>query len=157
MKKEQENKQQGARSLHGCLPLFFLGAAVVVGCGLWWLPVEMKPRLRPSGEGRVYYHNSGLVNYEAARKSPLTILTEQDPGEFFYRDSEAMYDSVGRNADLRKAPPLDILPQVADSVVISRDILLELPPEKGAEQAAAAVPPCSAEQGPQEEGKEEER
>lgn len=53
-----------------------------------------------------------------------------------------MYDSVSREADLRKAPPMDILPMVADSAVISRETLLELPPpasEPAAESTESSV------------------
>lgn len=158
MKEKQDSTQQRPRRLHGCLPLFVVGSAVVVGSALWWIPVQMKTPVRSAGMGRVYYHNSGLVNYEAARKSPLTLLTELDPGGFFYNESEEMYASIGRNAELRKAPPLDILPLVADSVVISREILLELPPETGESLPAdgeAALP--SGEQPQQTDGKEKDR
>lgn len=145
MKKNSESKEVKRRNLHGCLPLFLLLSVVLTGVGLWFLPVKMQERVRPLGEGKVYYHNRGLVNYEAARKSPLTLRTDADPGEFFYKDSEQLYECVGRRPELRNAPPMDILPPVADSVVITREILLELPPEQriapgeelSAEEAAA--------------------
>lgn len=132
MKKEMESNElvPKRRSLRGNFFLFVLAAMAVIGVGLWLLPVQMPARIRPAGEGRVYYHSSGLVNYEAVRKSPLTVPTEADPGDFFYRDSEKLYERVGRQAELRKAPAMDILPQVADSAVISREVLLELPPER---------------------------
>lgn len=130
MKKDPESKTHMRRDLHGCLPLFLLPSVVLIGCGLWLLPVRMEERVRPKGEGKVYYQNKGLVNYEAARKSPLTLRTDADPGGFFYRESEKLYSYVGRTAELRGVPPMDILPLVADSVVITRELLLELPPVK---------------------------
>lgn len=128
MSKEKQNRPVRVRQLHGCLPLFLLLSAAFIGGGLWLLPVKMKERLRPSGEGKVYYHSSGLMNFEAVRKSPLTLPSRSVAEEIFYQDSVSMYDSVSREADLRKAPPMDILPMVADSAVISRETLLELPP-----------------------------
>ena len=133
MKKNSESNEIKRQDLHGCLSLFLLLSVVLIGGGLWFLPVKMQERLRPHGEGKVYYHNRGLVNYEAARKSPLTLRTDADPGGFFYKDSEQLYECVGRRAELRNAPPMDILPLVADSVVITRELLLELPPEQRAD------------------------
>ncbi len=128
MSKEKQNRPVRVRQLHGCLPLFLLLSVALIGGGLWMLPVKMKERLRSSGEGKVYYHSSGLMNFEAVRKSPLTLPSRSVAEEIFYQDSVSMYDSVSREADLRKAPPMDILPMVADSAVISRETLLELPP-----------------------------
>lgn len=143
MSEEKENRPVRARQLHGCLPLFLLLSAALLGGGLWLLPVKMKERMRPSGEGKVFYHSSGLMNYEAVRKSPLTLPSRSIAEDIFYQDSVSMYDSVSREADLRKAPPMDILPMVADSAVISRESLLELPPEStpAADSAAAAPEP----------------
>ncbi len=128
MRSDTSEKPVRVRGLHGCLPLFFLIAAVAVGCVLWLIPVEKSARLRPAGEGRVYYHTSGLVNYEAARKSPLVLPPHSVFDDIFYQDSRKLYESIRRDAELRKAPPMEILPTVADSVVISREVLLELPP-----------------------------
>ena len=135
MSKEKENRPVRVRQLHGCLPLFLLLSAALIGVGLWLLPVKMKERLRPSGEGKVYYHSSGLMNFEAVRKSPLTLPSRSVAEEIFYQDSVSMYDGVSREADLRKAPPMDILPLVADSAVISRETLLELPPSESPKAA----------------------
>lgn len=137
MSKEKQNRPGRVRQLHGCLPLFLLLSAALIGGGLWLLPVKLKERLRPSGEGKLYYHSSGLMNYEAVRKSPLTLPSRSIAEDIFYQDSVSMYDSVSREADLRKAPPMDILPLVADSAVISRETLLELPPP---ETSPAAEP-----------------
>lgn len=156
MKNDLKSNSAKPRKLHGCLPLFFLLSVGLIGGGLWVLPVQMPLRQHPSGQGRVYYHSSGLINYEAARKSPLTLRTDADPGGFFYKDSEKLYKSVGRDAELRKAPPLDILPLVANSVVINRDLLLELPPEHRAEVSETTGPGEGAEIQP-EESKEVER
>lgn len=130
MSEEKESRPAGARQLHGCLPLFLLGSAALIGAGLWFLPVKKAERLHPSGEGRVFYHSSGLINYEAVRKSPLTLPSRSVADDVFYRDSVSMYGSVRRAAELREAPPMDILPLVADSAVISRETLLALPPEE---------------------------
>lgn len=146
MSEEKESRPVRARQLHGCLPLFLLLSVAVIGGGLWLLPVKMKERLRPSGEGKVFYHSSGLMNYEAVRKSPLTLPSRSIAEDIFYQDSYSMYDSVSREADLRKAPPMDILPMVADSAVISRETLLELPPpasEPAAESTESSVTPDS--------------
>ena len=137
MSKEEQNRPGRVRQLHGCLPLFLLLSAALIGGGLWLLPVKMKERLRPSGEGKLYYHSSGLMNFEAVRKSPLTLPSRSIAEDIFYQNSVSMYGSVSRDADLRKAPPMDILPQVADSAVISRETLLELPPP---ESSPAAEP-----------------
>lgn len=144
MNEDKENRPVRVRQLHGCLPLFLLLSVALIGGGLWLLPVKMKERLRPAGEGKVYYHSSGLMNYEAVRKSPLTLPSRSIAEEIFYQDSVSMYNSVSREADLRKAPPMDILPMVADSAVISRETLLELPPPEtppAAEPAAELSEP----------------
>ncbi len=144
MNEDKENRPVRVRQLHGCLPLFLLLSVALIGGGLWLLPVKMKERLRPAGEGKVYYHSSGLMNYEAVRKSPLTLPSRSIAEEIFYQDSVSMYNSVSREADLRKAPPMDILPVVADSAVISRETLLELPPpatEHSAESSECPVTP----------------
>ncbi|MBQ8517746.1 MAG: hypothetical protein IJ498_09235 [Akkermansia sp.] len=150
MSKEQESRPVRVRQLHGCLPLFLLGSVALIGCGLWLLPVKKAERLRPSGEGRIFYHSSGLINYEAVRKSPLTLPSRSVAEDVFYRDSVSLRDSVKRDADLRKAPPMDILPLVADSAVISREILLELPPVEaasaGEDTAGEATPSITSDQ-----------
>lgn len=146
MSEEKESRPERARQLHGCLPLFLLLSAALIGGGLWLLPVKMKERLRPSGEGKLYYHSSGLMNFEAVRKSPLTLPSRSVAEDIFYQDSVSMYNSVSREADLRKASPMDILPLVADSAVISRETLLELPPP---ETAPAAEPTAEVSEQPE--------
>lgn len=147
MSEDKENRPVRVRQLHGCLPLFLLLSVALIGGGLWLLPVKMKARLRPAGEGKVYYHSSGLMNYEAVRKSPLTLPSRSIAEDIFYQDSVSMYDSVSRQADLRKAPPMDILPMVADSAVISREALLELPPP--VTEPTAESPECSVTSDPE--------
>lgn len=148
MSGDASEKPVRVRELHGCLPLFFILVAVPVGCVLWLVPVEKSSRLRPAGEGRVYYHTSGLVNYEAARKSPLVLPPHSVFEDIFYQDSRKLYQSIGRDAELRKAPAMEILPTVADSVVISRDVLLELPPPapRAPEQVGASQDEPAVEQ-----------
>ncbi len=140
MSEKTTEKPVRVQSLHGCLPLFVLLAAVVMGVGLWLLPVVKSSRLRPSGEGKIFYHTSGIINYEATRKSPLILPAHMVVNDLFYQDSRKMHGSIKRDAVLRKAPPMDILPVVPDSAVISREVLLELPPipDSSPEQESAS-------------------
>lgn len=117
------------RHIRGCLPLFLLMSFIVVGVMLWVVPVKMQEPLRPRGEGEFYHRNDDFTNYMVRQSSPLPLQLPLVADPEFLEDSAARYMPLRREAQLRMAPAVAILPIVPDSAVISAEKLLALPPE----------------------------
>lgn len=135
-----EEKLAAPRSLHGCLPLFMVGSLVCLCTALWLVPIEEKSEPEPAGKGLVYYGCDELFRYEIERTSPLVLLSLPTFLESYYEESHALREITKRKAELRQASPMEILPPVADSAIISRENLLELPPETPAAPEEGAQP-----------------
>lgn len=128
------------RHIRGCLPLFLMLAFIVVGVLLWVVPVKMQAPLRPRGEGAVYHRNDDFTNYMVRQGSPLPLQLPLVADPEFLEDSAARYMPLRREAQLRMAPAVAILPVVPDSAVISAEKLLALPPETPIQTEPEAEP-----------------
>lgn len=69
------------RPMPGCLPLFFLLAALVVLGIISLVRVVAPPPLRPQGVGNVYYKNDELTRFQVRQRSalPLRLPAYADP------------------------------------------------------------------------------
>lgn len=140
------------RHIRGCLPLFMLLALVAVGGLLWVVPIRQQERVRPRGEGEFYHRNDDFTNYMVRQSSPLPLQLPLVADPEFLEDSAARYMPLRREAQLRMAPAVAILPVVPDSAVISAEKLLALPPESqpegpnANETAQPAEPPVPGEE-----------
>lgn len=141
MKKEKDKKEQDnsliyhslhGRNVQGCLPLFFLLAAIFITSMLWFMPVKREEPLRPKGLGTAYYRADELMQFIVKQRSllPLQMPTRADPE--FQEDITAAAMMQRRRVGLVPAPPQALLPTVPDSVVLDPAKMLELPPAKAA-------------------------
>lgn len=118
------------RPMPGCLPLFFLLAALVVAGVISLVEVRLPQPLRPRGIGAMYYKDDELTRFQVRQRSalPLRLPTYADPAT---RLPIAKHDlPLLREVTLEPAPPSTFSTEAPDSAVLRADILLELPPEE---------------------------
>lgn len=116
------------RHIRGCFPLFMLLALAVVAAILCFVPIRRAERVHPRGEGELYHRVDDFTNYMVRQCSPLPLQLPLVADPEFLEDSATYYMPLRREARLRMAPPMAILPIVPDSAVISAEKLLALPP-----------------------------
>ena len=133
-----------SRPMPGCLPLFFVLSLGVVALGLWLAPVEMPERVRPKGEGTVLVKNDRLTRFLLQRQSPLPLHLPHSADPEYQEDAAAAAMPLLRPVELLTPPPLPVCSEVADSAVLSRESLLELPGEVAPAAAADAAPALPA-------------
>lgn len=119
------------RPMPGCLPLFFVLAALVVVGIISLVRVVTPEPLRPRGVGNVYYRNDELTRFQVRQRSamPLRLPVYADPAA---RPPipEHPLDPV-RQVELQATPAVTSLPGAApDSAVLNAESLLALPPEE---------------------------
>ncbi len=121
----------------GCMPVFFLLALGVIGGLLLLSQVEMQPPIRPAGEGNVLYRKDEFLETQLRQRSPLPLRLPRYIAPL--RQDEGVVTMQLRR-ELKAAPAPEELPfpTAADSVVLNRYALLELPPAKPAEKPAEA-------------------
>ncbi len=111
---------QHGRQKQGCLPLFVLIAALLVGTALIFVKVE-KPQPAPNlGEADVYYLND-TFSYVHLRQDialPFPQPKKLNPPVLPY----------SRRASLAPLPPLSPFDAPRGSVILDEENLLELPP-----------------------------
>lgn len=114
------------RPMPGCLPLFFLLAALLVGGVICLVEVTLPKPIRPRGVGNVYYRNDELTRFQVRQHAALPLRLPA------YADPAAQLPLPKRPLTLkREAGPVPALPpagQAPDSAVLSADALLALPP-----------------------------
>lgn len=126
-----------SRPMPGCLPLFFLMAAVVAGVFIAVVHVSLPRQQRPRGVGRVYYRNDELTRFQVRQRSalPLRLPAYADPAS--HLPTEAPELPLRREPAPLPAPVYSILTGAPDSAVLEADTLLALPPaeplQKGGE------------------------
>ncbi|MGN0868955.1 MAG: hypothetical protein ACI4O9_05465 [Akkermansia sp.] len=118
------------RPAHGCLPLFVIGAFLLVFALMWWVPVQSPGTPRPLGVGRVTYLNNAQTRSELRQICPLSLLQPwaHDPD---FAEEEGL--PLRRELRAEEAPPPE--PPVRDSAVLRAEELLALPPEPGSAAA----------------------
>ena len=135
-----------SRPMPGCLPLFFGLAVIVVGCIVWFAPVEMPERVRPEGLGRVSVKDGRLINFIVKRQSPLPLHMPLHADPEFREDVAAAAMPLLRPARLEPLPPLPLFDPAADSAVLSAEKLLALPGDSVSEPEPAVPAPQPAAQ-----------
>ena len=130
------------RPMPGCLPLFFLVAAVVVGCIICMVQVTLPRQVRPKGVGNIYYRNDELTRFQVRQRSalPLRLPAFADPAAHQPIADHSL--PLERKIGPLPAAPYSVTPQAPDSAVLDAEYLLALPP---AEEAPAAAAPAEEE------------
>ena len=65
----------------GCMPLFMLLSALLVGGLMMLVQVDTPKRLRPKGEGNIYYRDDAILRYQISQRcpTPLHLPSALDP------------------------------------------------------------------------------
>lgn len=134
-----------SRPMPGCLPLFFLLSMVVVGVGIWFVPVEMPKRIRPAGVGRVYLRNDRLTDFVLRRTSPLPLQLPLHADPEHREDMAAASMPLLRPVSILPPPPMPVFDEAPDSAVLDAAELLRFPDAEA--QAEPAAPAPGVEQG----------
>lgn len=128
-----------SRPMPGCLPLFFILAAIIVGLIMLCVEVEMPKRIRPEGHGKVTFRNDEITAMRMQLRSPLPLILP------VFADPSRKDVAAGQTLPQRFEPALIPAPEqalfdsVPASMVTDERLLLELPPaptpanEKGKE------------------------
>ncbi len=129
----------------GCMPVFLLLAVAFMVGGFMFVRVEMKPPLRPAGEGNLLYRKDELLETQIRQRSPLPLRLPRYIAPLRL-DEGVVNLPLRRYLEAAPAPEELPYPVAADSVVLNATSLLELPPAKntGEQPSAAEEPPVSA-------------
>lgn len=125
------------RPMPGCLPLFFILAAVVAAAGICVVKVVMPGKLPPPKVGHVYYRSDEMTRFQVRQNSalPLRLPAYADPAAGLCREEHPL--PLYRQISPLPAPQVETTPP-HDSAVLDAEQLLALPPaaeaaEKGGE------------------------
>ena len=126
-----------SRPMPGCMPLFMVLSALLMGGIMLLVNVVSPPPLRPKGEGNVYYRDDAILKFQIHQRSPLPLRlpASLDPAR----------EAAVATATLSWVKPVGLLPlsspriysPAPDSAVLNSEILMELPPLKTQAQDAA--------------------
>lgn len=155
MKKEEHSLLYHAmhsRPMAGCLPLFFLLAAIVIGCAFFFVEVHMPEPTRPQGNGKIMHINDEITAMRMKLRSPLPLILPAyvDPT----RIEAAADQTLPRKAtpELQPSPGTRIFERYPDSLILDEKHLLQLPPPSQPQPVeAGAAPSATPEQGDREE------
>lgn len=117
-----------SRPMPGCLPLFMLLAALLLGGAFALVRVKMPDRVRSRGESNVYYRNDSLTHFEIRRRSPLPLRlpASVEPVNAVAASVQPLSAECKVKLHSLEAPPLfGVAP---DSVVLDAADLMALPP-----------------------------
>lgn len=117
------------RPMPGCLPLFLmLSLAAVIG-GIFLVPVKMPERLKPWGEGHVFYRQDALLTAQVRQRSmlPFRLPPELEPVSAVPHLEEV---PLSLPLQLLPAPPEELFASPPDSAVLQEADLLALPPDE---------------------------
>ncbi len=112
------------RRAHGCLPLYFLLAAVAIGLCFSMVKVVRNAPLHPQGVGTVYDQSDLQTRFSAQQKSILPLLLP--PKVDVAPDAREL--PLKRSVSPMAAPSLPLYPVAPDSAALNTEELLELPP-----------------------------
>lgn len=115
---------QNIRRAHGCLPLYFFLAALVLGISFATVNVVRNAPLRAKGVGTVYDQTDLQTRYRAQQESiqPLLLPSAVDVAP------DARELPLKRSVAPMPMPSLPLYPVAADSAALDAESLLELPP-----------------------------
>lgn len=130
-----------SRPMPGCMPLFMLLSALFLGGLMLLVQVDTPKRIRPKGEGNIYYRDDSILRFQISQRSPtpLHLPSALDPVR---RENTA-------SAGLSWIKPVSLMPlgspriytPAPDSAVLDEKELIALPPAQlpAAEPAAPAT------------------
>ena len=115
---------QNIRRTHGCLPLYFLMAALVLGLCFAAVKVVRNAPLRPKGVGTVYDQTDLQTRFRVQQQSihPLLLPSAVDVAP------DARELPLKRSVAPMPMPSLPLYPVAPDSAALNAESLLELPP-----------------------------
>lgn len=127
-----------SRPMPGCLPLFFILAALVVAFVLYHVQVKPSPELQSEGVARISLRSDELTAMRMQLRSPLPLLlpVKVDPTR---REQAEMLPRRSSPA-LQEAPMQPVFHGPHTSMLIDEAELLELPPP--AEETTPAPKPA---------------
>lgn len=116
------------RPMPGCLPLFFLLAALLTVAIVKVVQVTLPEPFHARGVGNVQYRNDELTRFQVRQRSalPLRLPTYADPAAQLPIPPHEL--PLSRAVPLQQAPPLPITAEPPDSAVLDAENLLQLPP-----------------------------
>lgn len=129
-----------SRPMPGCLPLFMLLAAIIVGSLLLLVDVKMPERIRPEGHGKITYNNDAITAMRVQLRSPLPLLLP------VYADPTRQDVDTGQSlprrfeATITPAPVQPLFDTVPASMVTDEQQLLALPPAAPATDVKKPTP-----------------
>ncbi len=117
-----------SRPMPGCMPLFMLLSALFLGGAALLVQVVMPQRVRPKGEGNIYYRDDAILRHQINQRSPLPL-----------RLPDSLDPTKSENVaapSLSWIKPVSLLPLFSpriyspapDSAVLNAADLLALPP-----------------------------
>ncbi len=122
----------------GCMPVFILLAVAFLAGVFMLVRVEMKPAVRPSGEGNLLYRKDELLETQIRQRSPLPLRLPRYVAPL--RQDEGVVNlPLRRTLKAAEAPEELPFPHAPDSVVLNRTVLLELPPQTEEGEATSAA------------------
>ncbi len=117
-----------SRPMPGCMPLFMLLSALFLGGAMLLIQVVMPERIRPQGEGNLYYRDDAILRHQINQRSPLPLRLPEslDPTK----------ENGAAASTLSWVKPVSLLPLFSpriyspapDSAVLNAQDLLALPP-----------------------------
>lgn len=118
----------------GCLPLFFLMAALVVALIMLAVRVSLPATPPPRGVGNVYYRNDELTRFRVRQHSalPMRFPDSIDPVAQLPIPEHNL--PLPRKMPLQPAPPAYLPDNIPDSIVLDPELLLKLPPPANEQQ-----------------------
>lgn len=116
------------RPMQGCLPLFFVLAALMVAGIAMVVHVALPEPTKPRGVGRVYYKNDELTRFLVRQRGalPLRLPAYADPAVRLPIPEHAL--PLRRRVELMPAPEQPFIPIAPDTAVPGADAMPELPP-----------------------------
>lgn len=129
-----------SRPMPGCLPLFMLLAAIIVGSLLLLVDVKMPERIRPEGHGKITYNNDAITAMRVQLRSPLPLLLP------VYADPTRQDVDTGQSlprrfeATITPAPVQPLFDTIPASMVTDEQQLLALPPAAPATDVKKPTP-----------------
>ncbi len=141
------HSQQRHHVRGGCMPVFLLLAVALLVGVFALVRVEMKAPLRPAGEGNVLYRKDELLETQIRQRSPLPLRLPRYVAPL--RQDEGVVNlPLRRSLQATQAPEELPYPAAADSVVLNAATLLELPPQKEAQEAHGGEPVAPVQPAP---------
>ncbi len=121
------------------MPVFLLLAVAFLAGVFLLVRVEMKPPVRPAGEGNILYRKDELLETQIRQRSPLPLRLPRYVAPL-RQDEGVVNMPLRRKLHAAEAPEELPFPTAPDSVVLNSTSLLKLPPQKEGAEAPAATP-----------------